>query len=329
MSCVAADIYSPFQYQLIPGTSSVVINSTGELLDKIDYFSNKTIVVQGRPQPVGNIMVCRKLLSGNCSGTYIFLDRHEYVMFPNRSLLYNAASRLYKYEEYTVMNGSIMICTNLTQTYIKMTKEVDPVDKTALTVLTYVGFSISIVSLVFVLVTYSLFSILRTIPGINLMKPIVWSSCAHLVWLTGSGLTTNETVCTAIAIILHYSFLVSFAWMSIIAFDTWRAFSRKSYHLPKGCGRKKRIAVTMTIGWIPLVLFVSGCVALDQSNVVTIGYGGNKGCWINNSWANLFVFALPVGISLVWNAVFFTLFLTAFQRTRQQVCNGSKTTPSS
>jgi len=63
----------------------------------------------------------------------------------------------------------------------------------------------------------------------------------------------------------------------------------------------------MAFGWLPLVIFVSVCVAVDKVGVVAIGYESAKGCWINNSWANLYFFAVPVAVSLLWNAVFFML----------------------
>ncbi|KAK3700068.1 hypothetical protein QZH41_004362 [Actinostola sp. cb2023] len=318
LTCILADTYSPMEYEIIPGTSSVYINKTGELLNQRDYFSNNTIMVQGHAQPVGNIVVCRQMLSGNCSGTYIFLERQEYVMFPNRSLLFTAASRLYEYGEYTFTNGTVMICTDFTRSYKQYKKETW--NDTPLIILTYIGFSISILCLVFVLVIYSLFPTLRTIPGINLMNLSSALLVAHVLWLAGSGLTIPGKGCTAIAVVLHYSFLASFMWMSIMAFDTWRAFSNKSCRSSRNDkqGKRRRIAFTMAIGWIPLVIFLSVFVGLDQSNVVAIRYGGEKGCWINNSWANLYFFAIPVAVSLVWNLVFFSLVVRSIKKVREQ-----------
>ncbi|KAK3700070.1 hypothetical protein QZH41_004363 [Actinostola sp. cb2023] len=312
------DTYSSMEYQIIPGTSSVYINKTGELLNQRDYFSNNTIKVQGHAQPVGNIVVCRQMMSGNCSGTDIFLERQEYVMFPNRSLLYTAASRLYEYGEYTFTNGTVMICTDLTRSYKQYKKETW--NDTPLIILTYIGFSISILCLVFVLVIYSLFPSLRTIPGINLMNLSSALLVAHVLWLAGSGLTFTDTGCTAIAVVLHYSFLASFMWMSIIAFDTWRAFSSiKSHRSSRNDHeeRRRRIVFTMAVGWLPLIVVLSICVALDQSDVVAIRYGGKKGCWINNPMANLYFFAVPVATSLLWNAVFFLLIVRAIKTTRK------------
>jgi hypothetical protein len=60
------------------------------------------------------------------------------------------------------------------------------------------------------------------------------------------------------------------------------------------------------------------CVALDKSGTVAIGYGGDKSCWINNSWANLYFFAIPVAISIIWNAVFFVLIVKGIKTTIDQ-----------
>ena len=141
----------------------------------------------------------------------------------------------------------------------------------------------------------------------------------HLLYLATRHVEA-KVACTIIAILLHYFFLVSFMWTSIIAFETWKAFSktRIQHRNPsrrKNCFKFLRRIVT---GWLSAFVFVIVCVSLDQSNVVTLHYGGIKGCWINNSIANLFFFVVPVALFIVFNIVYFVLTVVAIRKTNNQ-----------
>ena len=108
--------------------------------------------------------------------------------------------------------------------------------------------------------------------------------------------------------------------MSIIAYDTWRAFSCQHWYRSRGisCKMHSRVTNHVVFGWLPAFIFVTICVALDRSNAVTIGYGGNMGCWINNRVANICIFTIPVAVSLVINALFFLRTIKAIRKTKSQ-----------
>ena len=75
----------------------------------------------------------------------------------------------------------------------------------------------------------------------------------------------------------------------------------------------------MALGWLPAFVFVVVCIALDQSKAVAFHYGGVKGCWINNSVANLVSFVLPVALSISFNTVFFVLTANSINKTNKVV----------
>ncbi|EDO28436.1 predicted protein, partial [Nematostella vectensis] len=81
-----------------------------------------------------------------------------------------------------------------------------------LRMVTFVCLLISVIALGFVLVTYSLFSELRTTPGKNLMNLSTAILLSQIFWLSGSGQVHDRTACTVVAILLHYFFLASFIW---------------------------------------------------------------------------------------------------------------------
>lgn len=188
-------------------------------------------------------------------------------------------------------------------------------------VLTYVGLSVSIFSFLIVLVTYSLFKELRTLPGVNLMN----FSIAHLFkdsLFIASGCGLPKLACTIVAITMHYFLLASFTWMSIIAFETWRAFSKIRIQ-PRNPSRRQKCGYVlrrMACGWVPPFVFVFVCVTLDQSRAASFRYGetGTNSCWINIPTANLFSFVLPIAIAISFNIVFFVLTVIAIRKTNQQ-----------
>ena len=73
-----------------------------------------------------------------------------------------------------------------------------------------------------------------------------------------------------------------------------------------------RVTSHMLVGWFPALFFVVTYAALEQSNAVTIGYGGNTGCWITNRVANVCIFTAPVALSLL-----FVYFIRAIEAIRQ------------
>ncbi|XP_020899780.2 G-protein coupled receptor Mth2, partial [Exaiptasia diaphana] len=143
---------------------------------------------------------------------------------------------------------------------------------------------------------------------------------SQLLWLVGSKqLTDKPMVCTAIAVLLHYFFLVSFVWTSIIAFDTWKAFTTKGRRSMVDWKRKRLLHTLryMAVGWLSVMVYVSICVALDQSQTVAIGYGSRAACWITNFNAKWIFFATPLGLVTVFNIVFFSMTVKAIRSSRR------------
>ena len=77
----------------------------------------------------------------------------------------------------------------------------------------------------------------------------------------------------------------------------------------------------MAVGWFLALLLIVICVVLDQSSVVSIGYGRNMGCWINNRAANLCIFTAPVALSIAFNAVYFLRTIKPIRQTELQTRN--------
>ncbi|KAJ7389183.1 hypothetical protein OS493_032987 [Desmophyllum pertusum] len=274
------------------------------VIHETDYWSNQTETNNGSMIPVGDILVCRKALEFSCSGTFIHLKDNEYVILSNRSLYKNGSNMIY---DFMLIDGKAAICVSVSSDSVKA--------NVALAVISYVGIGLSIACLVLVLITYLLFKELRSLPGVNLMNLCLSLLIAHSLFMTAGGATHNRLVCTSVAVLLHYFYLSSFIWMSLIAFDTYRTFSRTCHTRQRTGKLKTRF---LALGWLPALLFVVICFSLDQSGLVAIGYGGTDHCWINNVKSNTFVFVIPVAFSILFNALFFLLTVNSSGRSKSK-----------
>ena len=320
--CAKIETFNPDEYYVQRNT--IKINNTGEIYQEADFYTNETEWKNGSLVPVGILTVCKQP-SINCYGVLIQLTEHEYVFLSNGSLYRNISRELFEADSFLYINDTIWVCAQFTSNnessksfgHLGRPSKID--DSIVLVVLTYIGLSLSIVSFVLVLLTYSLFKELRTGPGINLMNLSLSYLFVDLVYLV-TGYVEYQFACRVIAILLHYFFLVSFSWMSVIAFETWKIFSKTRIQHRKPSRKKMRCKLLQTAmrGWLPAFVFVVVCVALDQTDTVAVHFGGSKGCWINNPTANLFFFVLPVAICISFNAVCFSFTLRAIWKTNKQ-----------
>ena len=224
--CANIETLTPNEYTKFEG-NAVRVRKTGDIFQEADYYTNETEWLNGSLVPIGILTVCKQPRL-NCSGVLVGLKESEYIMLSNGSLYRNDSRELFEPESFLLNNDTIWVCANFSSSY-EVNGSIDRPSKTdgdfAFLVLTYVGLSLSIVSFVLVLLTYSLFKELRSEPGINLMNLSLSHLLVDLVYLA-TGYVEAKIPCTVIAILLHYFFLVSFVWMPIIALETWKAFSK-------------------------------------------------------------------------------------------------------
>ena len=207
-------------------------------------------------------------------------------------------------------NASLFFCFNFSHNATTM--DAQDLEILGLVVLTYVGGTMSIVGCVVLLTTYLLFRELRTLPGkllMNLAVAILASDFALIALLTIADYVASQKYCVSIAIILHFTFLSRFSWMSVIAFRLLLAFSRPflsnySSEILKYKGEKRIFVCAFAVGWLSPLLIVVVCIALNFS-VKVIGYGENSRCWITKRGALIGGFIVPLYLSVLFNTACF------------------------
>ena len=335
LACVGQKTFSINEYKIDEKNGKVIENKTGKT------FLLKDVIEKTHE----NITLCPQTIFSDCEA-WLNISRHEYVILTNLTLYHNATNRMYPFGNYyikinndaagdvvedvnvstlidefskSLRNSTVFICLpNIPISIIRSANYHDN-HKQPLEILTMAGFIISILSVVLVLITYTLFSELRTLPGKNLMNLCLSLLIYQSVWLVRSYVHKNETSCTVIAILEHYFILVSFVAMSVISHHSCVVFSKNSISARRSEGENYDTFIKYTaVVWTLPAAFVVVCIALDKTEVFPINYGTI--CFLATKNSKIYLFILPIGLSLLFNLSIF--IRTAIYLLKQQESTG-------
>ncbi|XP_033621772.1 cadherin EGF LAG seven-pass G-type receptor 1, partial [Fukomys damarensis] len=165
-----------------------------------------------------------------------------------------------------------------------------------LKIVTYAAMALSLAAL---LVAFMLLTLVRTLCS-NLhsihrnLTAALFS--AQLVFVVGISQTENPFLCTVVAILLHYTYMSTFAWTLVESLHVYRMLTEVR-NIDAGPMRFYYV-----VGWgIPAI--VTGlAVGLDPQ-----GYGNPDFCWLSLHDSLIWSFAGPIGAIIVINTVIFVL----------------------
>ncbi|CAH3024785.1 unnamed protein product, partial [Porites evermanni] len=166
----------------------------------------------------------------------------------------------------------------------------------ALSLISYIGISISIVALSLSFLTFTFFKVndviffrfrntrQRYFVHANLALSL---ALAETLFLFGVSKTTHiKIVCKAIAITMHYLFLVSFAWMALEGVVLYLMLV-KIFRSKSRPARDK--AVFLLCSWgIPAVIVAGSTILFHE------GYGTREFCWLSIEGYFIWAFVGPV-----------------------------------
>ncbi|XP_078010080.1 putative adhesion G protein-coupled receptor E4P isoform X2 [Phascolarctos cinereus] len=177
------------------------------------------------------------------------------------------------------------------------------VEDGVLTVITYVGLSLSLLCLFLAALTFLL---CQAIQGTSTFLHLQLSLClflADLLFLIGVNQTAHEVLCSVIAVGLHYLYLAAFTWMfleGLHLFLTVRNLKVANY--TSASQFKKRFMYLFGYG-IPAVI-VAVSAGTDPQ-----GYGTVKHCWLTLKRGFIWSFVGPVIAIILFNFVFYLIIL--------------------
>uniref|UniRef100_A0A452QRN5 Adhesion G-protein coupled receptor D1 n=1 Tax=Ursus americanus TaxID=9643 RepID=A0A452QRN5_URSAM len=192
------------------------------------------------------------------------------------------------------LSYSVCRCTHLTNFAILM--QVVPMEltrghKVALSSITYIGCSVSLVCLVLTLVTFAMLSSVSTIRNqryhihANLSFAVL---VAQILLLVSFGFTPGTVPCRVMAMLLHYFFLSAFAWMLVEGLHLYSMQHRYYY------GRMVGGGMGGLWGFPLLICIISVSFATDS-------YGTSVNCWLSISSGAVWAFVAPALSIIVVN----------------------------
>ncbi|XP_049989154.1 adhesion G protein-coupled receptor E3 isoform X2 [Alexandromys fortis] len=169
----------------------------------------------------------------------------------------------------------------------------------ALSVITYVGLSLSLLCLFLAAVTFVLCQPIQNTSTTLHLQLSICLFLADLLFLTGINRTEPKVLCSLIAGMLHYLYLVSFMWMlleGLHLFLTVRNLKVANY---SSSGRfKKRFMYPVGYG-IPAFIVAVSAIARHKN------YGTHTHCWLSLDKAFIWSFLGPVAAIILINLVFY------------------------
>ena len=263
----------------------------------------------------GRPLICNGNISFlDCSTAFIPLNESDYTHLGNDHIVYNNERvKVMFYDEH----GRPLICLDNTTTNIMTIFNTQLlVALPGLQELTYIGCSLSVLGTIMILLTYTVFSELRTLPGVILMNLSTTILATNLIFITGGPAIKSYPVkwlCALLAIILHLSYLTQFAWMSIFSFEMVRKFFQARRLMTDSNKTKHQFIVAyLCIGWCLPLLVIATSITINFSIDGLVLYGVNKygqtaSCWINHLESFITVFLFPLVLSLSSNLFMFLL----------------------
>ncbi|XP_062317832.1 cadherin EGF LAG seven-pass G-type receptor 1-like [Osmerus eperlanus] len=175
-----------------------------------------------------------------------------------------------------------------------------------LRIITYTTVSASLVAL---LITFLLLAILRKLRSNlhSIHKNLVASIfLSELVFLFGINQTENAFMCTVVAILLHYSYMCTFAWMFVEGLHIYRMLTELR-NINHG-----HMRFYYAIGWGFPAIITGLAVGLDPQ-----GYGNPDFCWLSVHDTLIWSIAGPIAIVVLVNIAIFFLAAKASCGKRQ------------
>ena len=287
------------------GNDIILLKWNNSTVNVLEYDSS------GRP------LICARNLSLpsqilNCSTALIALNHTEYMQLSNGSILFQeTVLEVWYYDD----SSNPLVCPD----HLPLSKpEATSQDSNlpGISYLNYMGSFLSAVGTFLLLVTYCLFKELRTFPGLILMNLCAAILFNCLIYTIGSPLIEYfpfDQLCTTLAVLLHYSYLVQFAWLSIFSCEITRSFYLARKLSKESANTKQRLFFTsVVIAWVVPLAVIVILVILDFTTSNLVQYGSSDGmvmigCWINHYQSFLVTFLVPLSLSLALNIVLFSI----------------------
>ena len=238
----------------------------------------------------------------------ISLNASEVVFGVNGSLYIKDADLTLTRTDYSEDGSTILICSHLLERNQTTDTWQNMGHGKVQWMLSLIGVLLSMLSLTALIVIYGCYQSLQNTPGKCLLALSSSLLSGQLMFLLSTSLVDHKVACILIGTLMHFSFLCSFCWMNVLAFDIWRTFTRQYQRAPQAKGNRRFIRHSVYAFGVPFVI-VMACLVLDlvDSDSKFSPQYGSYICWISNKYFLIAAFAVPLACVILTNAIFFAM----------------------
>lgn len=185
--------------------------------------------------------------------------------------------------------------------------------------LTIICLSLSLTCLFLKSVVYVFYRHSRTFSSkctLCLSVTLFWS---QLIFLLANSFKVPAPFCAVLALVLHYGFLSTFFWTSVLSFDIWKNVAAV-VHLPSGrhgCG----FHAYCLIAWGAPLAIAGLCAVLNWTVPPTFPLSpryGRFGCWIGTVGGQAVFFLLPMMLLLLLDLCLYAHIVIHIHNTSSQ-----------
>ena len=270
--------------------SDTWINSTAALVCEYDIFSCNTVT----------------------------FPANEYIDKGESFVVYNGTSQEVQIRERNVLrleSNAIVLCesmlSNLTG-ILDDNHDSKTANSTVQNIITLIGNTLSMACLVCTMITYCMFKEIRTRAGKCIMNLCGALFFAQLSFQMSRTFMSYREVCVAVAVFQHYTWLVAFLWMNVLAFDTSCTFA--DLKQSNGVHDTSRLRCFAVYAWGLPAVFIAVCLSIDFGTKLPFSYGNKMMCWISGPRAIEYYFATPLAVVITANTVLFVRTVVDLRR---------------
>ncbi|KAJ8047328.1 Adhesion G protein-coupled receptor L3 [Holothuria leucospilota] len=322
-------------------TQDIVIKETLEVISlseiKIKRYLNFSLDHNNsRSSEDVSIMRCNIYQGGNITCPFITLNASLFKPEIKNSniLVYkkNDSIRLTIGMYKLLSNGSIQVC-NFFQRVGMVRYHFLPQYSNLEGIISTVGISLSIVGLFWTLVTYCLFSELRSLLANILIMTLCTCLIPAQVLLIFAGVAAGSSLlCGVVSSLGHFFWLATFTTSSVLGFDLSRTFGLRNQVLRPKTPSWSKVNVFVLFSFIPPSIISGTLMVLYFADAGQFGitYGSEGGCWIGGQAVNLIFFGIPVAVCLMLNLAFFlyvSLSIFIQKRDSERIMNNNSSKP--
>ncbi|PIK49911.1 putative G-protein coupled receptor [Apostichopus japonicus] len=308
-------------WSLNENSTNVFFKETAEFvtLNEVKFRHNVDFAVDpnGINRETAEVQRCQLVQDQKTTCPFIMMEASDFKAESNESdvlvYIYNTSVRFTPEMYIQYNNGSIQVCNFLQENGEKYIIFF-PTYTTLEIILTTIGLSLSIIALLFSLLTYAIFHSLRArMACVHNILLCVFLLIADILLLLAGWATTSPVFCSLVSGFGHFFWLAVFSTSTVRGFDMFLTF--KNSYKPSDKGIPTTIKVVIHITRCILVpVLISGTLLtlfLINDNRYGVSYGTVHGCWIGGPMINLLAFGIPLLFSIVVNLFAFTYVTSA------------------